>query len=56
MHGKSIDQIYDLTKYHNKGIKGRGIKVAILDSGIGQDYQTKEIREAMNIVDIIDFT
>jgi len=45
-----------LTKYHGEGIKGQGIKIAILDSGIGAMYQTDEILRSMNIVEVIDFT
>ena len=54
--GKSIDQIFNLKSFHDRGYKGQGIKIAILDSGLGLDYQSKEMEEKMNIKDIIDFT
>lgn len=58
----------DLEKFHERGYKGKGIKIAILDSGLGQDFQqslngfdekltVEQNDEAtMNIVQIIDFT
>ena len=58
--GKSTDQIFNLTKYHNKGIKGQGIKIAILDSGLGEEYMPENFDTksgtSMNIIRIIDFT
>lgn len=33
-----LDEIFDLEKYHNKGIKGQGIKIAIFDSGLSDLY------------------
>ena len=33
--GRSIDEIMDVKKYHQLGYKGQGIKIAILDSGLG---------------------
>ena len=29
----------DIKKYHANGHKGKGIKIAILDSGLGEEYQ-----------------
>ena len=36
--GRSIQEIMDIKKYHELGYKGQGIKIAILDSGLGEDY------------------
>ena len=36
--GRSISEIMDIKKYHELGYKGQGIKIAILDSGLGSDY------------------
>jgi hypothetical protein len=36
--GQPLDVIFDLEKYHKDGIKGQGIKVAIFDSGLGENY------------------
>jgi len=34
----SIVEHYNLlTKYHEKGVRGQGVKIAILDSGIGRN-------------------
>lgn len=38
-NGRSINDIMDIKKYHDLGYKGKGIKIAILDSGLGQEYQ-----------------
>ena len=52
----------DIKKYHAKGHKGKGIKIAILDSGLGEDYiykskgQDEARMQPMNIVCIKDFT
>jgi hypothetical protein len=35
---KSLDQLFNLQKYHEQGITGKGIKVAIFDSGLAQKY------------------
>ena len=36
--GRSISDILDIHKFHEMGYTGKGIKIAILDSGIGLDY------------------
>jgi len=36
--GRRISEIMDIKKYHELGYKGKGIKIAILDSGLGPDY------------------
>jgi hypothetical protein len=28
----------DVEKYHDLGYKGKGVKIAILDSGLSQEY------------------
>ncbi len=34
----SIVEHYNLlSKYHEKGVRGQGVKIAILDSGIGRN-------------------
>ena len=30
----------EIDRFHEKGIKGKGIKLAILDSGLGENYQS----------------
>ena len=36
MHkGRSTMEIMDVQKFHDRGYKGKGIKIAILDSGLG---------------------
>ena len=56
--GQPLDVIFDLEKYHKDGIKGQGIKVAIFDSGLGENYQLKGSggKDLPNVVKIIDFT
>ena len=54
--GKSLNQIFDLKKYLDKGYNGTGVKIAVFDSGLGMEYQDKELLKEMNIVEIIDFT
>ena len=57
----------DIKKYHENGHKGKGIKIAILDSGLGEEYQKfsatnqtmgekDDKLRSMNIVYIKDFT
>ena len=36
--GRSVKDIMDIEKFHAQGYKGKGIKIAILDSGLGQDF------------------
>ena len=36
--GMSLDQIFDIRKYHDQGIDGTGVKIAVFDSGIGAEY------------------
>lgn len=54
----SLQSIFDVKKYHKRGIRGQGIKIAILDSGIGSAYsQLEDVdKNALNIVKIVDFT
>ena len=62
--GRSVKDIMDIEKFHAQGYKGKGIKIAILDSGLGQDFQQtmagynahNNNDATMNIVQIIDFT
>ena len=40
MHrGRSTKEIMDVDRFHARGYKGKGIKIAILDSGLGQEFQ-----------------
>ena len=36
--GRSVRDIMNVQAMHEKGIKGKGIKIAILDSGLGVEY------------------
>lgn len=36
--GRSINNILNIDKYHELGYRGKGIKIAILDSGLGNEY------------------
>ena len=36
--GRSVKEIMDIKKFHDLGHKGKGIKIAILDSGIGKEF------------------
>ena len=36
--GRSTADIMDVQKFHERGYKGKGIKIAILDSGLGQEF------------------
>ena len=31
----------DVAAFHAKGYKGKGIKIAILDSGLGEDFMSQ---------------
>ena len=42
---------FDLWKYHDKGFTGKGVKIAIFDSGVSYEAQ-----EQLNIQEIADFT
>lgn len=48
----SIVEHYNLiSKYHEKGVRGQGVKIAILDSGIGRNQlEQHELLGLMNIV------
>lgn len=58
--GRSISDILNIKKYHDLGYKGKGIKIAILDSGLGLDYlsllNANSSDRQMNIVQVVDFT
>ena len=43
--GRSVDDIMNVKKYHELGYLGKGIKIAILDSGLGIEY-IKAIKSA----------
>ena len=54
-----MQDIFDVSKYHELGVRGQGIKIAILDSGIGSIYSQiddTEADQALNIIKIVDFT
>ncbi len=36
--GQRLSEIFDIEKYHSQNIKGKGIKIAIFDSGISEVY------------------
>ena len=38
----------EIDRFHDKGIKGKGIKLAILDSGLGENYQSQAEESAKN--------
>ena len=40
---RSLDHLFDLKKYHEKGITGKGVKVAIFDSGLAQKYLNQNL-------------
>lgn len=58
--GQSLADLFDLKTYHNQGIKGQGIKIAIFDSGLSDIYSSNEDHSTSpllpNVVKIIDFT
>lgn len=59
MGGYALSDIFDLEKYHSQGIKGRGIKVAIFDSGLAdyiREEQTNIDNSILKAKDIINFT
>ena len=37
--GRAVMDIMDVEKFHKRGHKGKGIKIAILDSGLGEEFQ-----------------
>ena len=41
--GRTTNDIMDVSKFHELGHKGKGIKIAILDSGLGENYQQKDL-------------
>lgn len=36
--GIKLSEIFDLEKYHSQNIKGKGIKIAIFDSGLSEVF------------------
>ena len=38
----------DVEKYHDLGYKGKGVKIAILDSGLSQEYLDQTIKSSLN--------
>lgn len=34
--GYKLSDIFNLEKYHSQNIKGKGVKIAIFDSGLGE--------------------
>lgn len=46
-------EIMGITKYHDKGITGKGVKIAILDSGLNNhsELRTEYIRDGYNSID-----
>ena len=57
--GQKLSEIFNLEKYHSQNIKGKGIKIAIFDSGISEvfskdhDYSDSDF---LRVKKIINFT
>lgn len=51
--GSRLSDIFDIAKYHIKGIKGKGVKVAIFDSGLSDFYTNNP---NLKVKRIINFT
>ena len=49
--GQSLDQLFGIEKYHRKGITGKGIMVAIFDSGLAQKYLDQQTK-SLSLVDL----
>ena len=43
--GKSMADLFNLTKHHGRNVTGKGVKIAIFDSGLADKYirENKEI-------------
>jgi len=54
-NGERLDRIFNLDKYHNRGIKGRGVKIAIFDSGLSDIYSENQ-DTSLRVKKIINFT
>ena len=54
-NGERLDQIFNLEKYHKRGIKGRGVKIAIFDSGLSDIYSENQ-DTLLRVKKIINFT
>ena len=35
---RALDQLFPLEKYHQRGVSGKGVKIAIFDSGLAQKF------------------
>ena len=44
--GKSMAELFNLTKHHGRNITGKGVKIAIFDSGLAEKY-LKENKERL---------
>lgn len=53
-----MDTIFDLSKYHKNGIRGQGIKVAVLDSGLAEIYDNGngDYDDMLKTAKVVDFT
>ena len=54
-NGERLDQIFNIDKYHKRGIKGRGVKIAIFDSGLSDIYSENQ-DTSLRVKKIINFT
>lgn len=57
--GQKLSEIFDLAKYHNRDIKGKGIKVAIFDSGLSEAYSRgseQSESEFLRVKQIVNFS
>lgn len=50
LKGKSLSELFNLTKHHSRNVTGKGVKIAIFDSGLADKYLREnkelEMREA----------
>lgn len=57
--GNRLSEVFKLEKYHQLGITGKGVKIAIFDSGLADIYSNNEDSfdsEFLNVKKVINFT
>ena len=59
--GVKLSDIFNIEEYHSKGIKGKGVRIAIFDSGLSDVYYTEDAEQPMQsgflkVKRIINFT
>ena len=52
--GVKLSEVFDLDKYHKQGITGKGVKIAIFDSGLADVYMDPSA--LLRVKQIINFT